>query len=173
MVIKMFVKLPTYLLAMAVCVLTCVGLVGCDEDDGASFDRFTKDWHDAVNTRQTDKLFDMLDARSRRHVELQLEQLRGLDPKHHQFIINQLGGERVETLHQLTAAKYFSLWWRRVTDEKQPTMRIEAKGGEAAYMVLELDDKSQRIELVKEAGRWRWVLPKQSFSLPKVGQPAS
>ena len=166
------VKRMRQLASITILALCCL-LPGCNEDDQPSLDRFQQQWHQAVNSRQPHKLYPMMNAASRRQIELTLEQLRGLEPEHHTFIINQLGGERIKSLHELTPDKYFGLWWRRITDEQLPTMRIEATGDTAAYMLLTLNDKSQRIELMIEAGRWRWVLPKQHFPPPKINHPKS
>jgi len=166
------VKRMKHLASITILVFACL-LPGCEEDDQPSLDRFQQQWHEAVNQRQPHKLYEMMNAASRRHVEVELEQLRGLEPEHHSFLINQLGGERIKNLHELTPDKYFGLWWRRVTDEQLPTMRIEASGPTAAYMLLTLNDKTQRIELMIEAGRWRWMLPEQNFAPKKLLKPKS
>lgn len=144
------------------------GLPGCDRQ-GATLESFKEQWYAAVNLREPERLYFLLDARSRRMLDEKLETLRGLDKQEdQQVVINWLGGDRVSDLHQLSNERFFALWWRRVTEDKPPTMVIEAAGGQAAYMTISLNGRDQRIELKQEAGRWVWVLPPQRIHLPDI-----
>ena len=138
-----------------------IGLGGCDSRH-ETLESFTARWHDAVNKRQPEGLLAMLDAASQRRIREDLERLRGLPPEAQKRVIDQLGGDRVKSLVDLTPSRYFALLWHRLTDGKPPTMAIEAAGGDSAYMVLGLDgQRKQRLQLVVEGGRWAWVLPEQ------------
>lgn len=137
-------------------------LSGCGGGAGESLDSFTQRWYAAINQRHVEELYDMLDAASQRRIRHDLEVMRGLPAKEQQDAINQLGGMRVKSLLELTPQKYFALLWDRATAGKRPTMSIEARGGESAYMVLALEGgRPQRIRLALEGGRWVWALPWQ------------
>lgn len=138
---------------------------GCQRE-GTTLESFKEQWYAAVNRREPEALYQLLDARSRRSLDEKLETLRGFDKEQQQVVINYLGGDRVGDLHQLSNERFFALWWRRVTDDQPPTMAIEAAGTQAAYMVIALKGQSQRIELKQEGGRWVWVLPTQRLQLP-------
>jgi hypothetical protein len=87
-------------------------------------------------------------------------------------VIDQLGGERVRSLSELTPQRYFAALWQRLTEGERPGMQIEAEGDESAYMILSLGEtRKQRVRLVVEGGRWAWVLPEQRFG-PAATQPA-
>jgi len=137
-------------------------LSSCGGGSNESLESFTKRWHAAVNQRQTGELYDMLDAASQRRIRHDLELMRGLSAAEQQEAINQLGGERVKSLTELTPQRYFARLWEKVTLGKKPRMSIEAQGGNAAYMILSLDGgQSQRVRLTIEGGRWVWVLPEE------------
>ena len=136
---------------------------GCDAGGDATLDAFRERWYAAVNQRQPEQLYNLLDAKGKRFIDVQLETLRGLDADKQKVVINWLGGDRVDNLHGLSSARFFGLLWRKVTDDQPPKMVIEAQGDQGAYMVLNLKDKSQRIELKTEGGRWVWALPEQRF----------
>lgn len=144
--------------------LGLLALAACGGSGESSLEAFRRAWLDAVNRRQFEALYDMLDAQSRRRVALQLEQLRGLTPGEQKAVIDQLGGKRVEHLGQLTPEAYFALLWARATEGLRPTLTVEATGADAAYMELALEEgKTQRIRLSVEAGRWVWHLPDQGL----------
>ncbi len=139
---------------------------GCDRGGDDSLDAFREKWYASVNQRQPELLYDLLDAKGKRFIDVQLETLRGLDAEKQKVVINWLGGDRVNNLHELNSARFFGLLWRKVTDDQPPKMVIEAQGEQGAYMVLNLKDQSQRIELKIEGGRWVWALPEQRFAAP-------
>ena len=142
-----------------------VFLAGCARGGEGSLDAFREKWYASVNQRQPEQLYHLLDAKGRRFIDVQLETLRGLDAEKQKSVINWLGGDRVSNLHELNSARFFGLMWRKVTDDQPPKMVIEAQGDQGAYMVLNLREKSQRIELKIEGGRWVWALPEQRFTL--------
>ena len=148
-------------------------LTGCSGPSEPSLEDFKEKWYAAVNQRRGEELYHLLDARSRRKIDEQLERVRGLSEEMHREVINFLGGDKVSNLHELSNARYFALWWNTVTDNPPPTMVIEATGGQGATMMLTLNEQSQRIELKIEGGKWVWSLPEQTFELPANGQPGT
>ena len=156
--------MPTRLLIALLLLLTTAG---CGGKGGQSLEKFKEQWYAAVNQRQPEKLYALLDAKSRRSVDQDLEMLRGLSEQEQLSVINFLGGDRVKSLHDLPNDRYFALWWRRTTDDQLPTMTIEAAGDQSAYMIVALGEKKQRFELKVEGGRWVWSLPEQKFELKK------
>ena len=140
-------------------------LAGCGSKGGQTLEQFKELWYAAVNSRQPEKIYAMLDSKSRRSVDQALEMLRGLSPDEQLSVINFLGGDRVTNLHDLPNDRYFALWWRKATDDQIPTMTIEAAGEQSAYMVVALGEKKQRYELKVEGGRWVWSLPEQKFEM--------
>jgi hypothetical protein len=147
------------LAARAIVLLAALWLVGCG-NEGETLGQFEQRWHEAVNNRNADTLFDLLDSGSQRRVRRELETLRGLDPQAQQAVINQLGGIRVQSLMELKPQDYFALLWRLATEDKRPTMKIEASDQSSAYMLLALEGRGrQRIRLVLQGGRWSWQLP--------------
>lgn len=150
-----------------------LALVGCDRNATPSLPAFEQRWHEAVNTRHAEQLFDMLDSRSRQNISHDLEVMRGLAAPLQQAVIDQLGGDRVETLHDMTADRYFALLWHKATDGRRPTMSVEAAGPDNAYMILGLQNAQVRVRLVVEAGQWVWVLPEQHFERPPTAPPPS
>ncbi|MEX2215791.1 MAG: hypothetical protein WD768_16895 [Phycisphaeraceae bacterium] len=152
-------------------------LSACSQPAEPSLDAFKEQWYAAVNQRKGEALYGLLDAKSRRFMDVQLERVRGLDQDTQRAVINQLGGDRVANLHELSNERFFALFWRKLTDDQPPTMVIEATGGQGAYMMLTLREQSQRIELKVEGGRWVWVLPEQVFEgeikvTPGTGAPS-
>lgn len=143
-------------------------IAGCQEAEKPTLEQFKQQWYAAVNQRNPEQLYNMLDAKSQGVISQQLNQLRGLEESQQTQFINELGGDRVTSLHEMTYARYFGLLWRRITDGQVPTMKIEAKGDAAAYMVLGLKEKSTRIQLRLEGGKWTWSLPKQEFKSPSI-----
>ena len=149
----------------ALALLLCI-VPGCRGGSEASLDAFKERWYAAVNQRKPEQLYHMLDAKSRRLVDVQLETLRGLPDAEQMEVINFLGGDRVANLHEISNERYFALWWRKATDDQIPTMTIEAAGDRSAYMVVTLNNQSQRYELKVEGGKWVWALNEQKFQLP-------
>lgn len=126
-----------------------------------TLESFQTRWYDAVNKRDAGPLYDMLDSVSQREVREKLERVRGLPADKQQFVIDQLGGDRVTSMLEVTPQRYFALLWHQLTEGKPPKMSLEAAGADAAYMILTMDNgKTQRIRLVLEGGRWCWTLPK-------------
>lgn len=149
--------------------LAASGCGGANE----TLDSFQKRWYAAVNSRQTETLYDMLDLGSQRRLREDLERLRGLKPEMQQSVIDQLGGERKQSLIELTPQRYFALLWHRLTEGRAPGMSIEAAGADSAYMVLTLDGgRRQRIRLIVEGGRWTWALPEQETPPSTAGNVA-
>ena len=139
---------------------------GCDGGD-PSIDTFTSSWHDAINSERYEQLFELLDAVSRREIDHELKQLRGLAETDQQHLIDHLGGERIDSLRDLTASNYFARKWRLALGGRNPTMKITAHGGGLGEMVLELDESRRlRVELKIEADRWVWRLPRQRLIEP-------
>lgn len=154
---------PTTILLL-LCLSTCpLLLTACGNKGAQSLDSFKEQWYAAVNQRKPEQLYGLLDSKSRRTIDQSLETLRGLSEQEQLAVINHLGGDRVNSLHDLPNDRYFGLWWRKTTDDKLPTMTIEAQGDQSAYMVVALDDKKQRYELKVEGGRWVWSLGEQTF----------
>lgn len=142
-----------------------VASAGCGGSN-ETLDSFKQRWYAAVNSRQTEGLFDMLDLGSQRRLREDLERLRGLKPELQQSVIDQLGGERKQSLIELSPQRYFALLWHQLTEGRPPGMTIEAAGTDSAYMVLTLDGgRRQRIRLIVEGGRWTWSLPEQEVSV--------
>jgi len=139
-----------------------LALTACDGGRAESLDDFKSRWYAAVNSRNGEPLFEMLDSASRRRIDNELQRLRGLPPGEQQPVINALGGERVSDLSQVPVQRYFGLWWNRATDGVAPRMEVEAAGSDNAYMILSTDTGKQRFRLMTEGGRWVWVLPEQS-----------
>ena len=150
----------------------CLIAAGCGGGDVESLDHFRLRWQEAVNSRDDGRLYDMLDSRSRRRIATDVEHLRSIESKQaRDAVINQLGGERLESLVDLTPRDYFARVWHLATDGRRPTMTVEKAGEGTAYMWLTIDDtRRQRIRLEVEAGRWVWTLPEQQFNQP---QPAT
>ena len=151
---------------VAITVLT-LGLAACGDDDGSSRDVFEQGWHEAVNNRQPDQLYHLLDSVSRRKIDTMLETLRGFDKNRQRVVIDFLGGKRISNLHEITPDEFFGLWWDKATNGKQPTMTIDAAGDTQAGMTLRLGGKSQKILITRESGRWVWRLPAANFDLKR------
>jgi len=151
---------------LAAILFTLCALPGCNRGSASSLEEFKEQWYAAVNQRKPEQLYAMLDAKSRRLVDVQLETLRGLPDIDQLAVVNYLGGDRVSNLHEIGNDRYFALWWRKATDDQIPTMAIEAAGDRSAYMVVTLNDKSQRYELKIEGGKWVWALNEQKFQPP-------
>lgn len=146
-------------LALAGALLTLASCGGGNE----TLESFQTRWYAAVNKGDAAPLYDMLDAASQRQVREQLERLRGLTPAEQRVVIDKLGGDRVESLLDMSPQRYFALLWHQLTEGKPPKMSLEAASADAAYMILTRDNgKSERIRLVLEGGRWCWVFPKPS-----------
>lgn len=158
MVISMHTRLPILVLLLAM-------LTACGNKGGQTLEQFKELWYSAVNSRQPEKLYALLDSKSRRSVDQALEMLRGLSEQEQLSVINYLGGDRVTSLHDLPNDRYFALWWRKATDDQIPTMTIEAAGEQSAYMVVARGELKQRYELKVEGGRWVWSLPEQKFEM--------
>ena len=156
---------PRTLNPLVYLILGAVGLGAAGCGRGAPpVETFEKQWHDAVNSRQHEVLYDLLDASSRRHYRQELERLRGLPDHAQQFVIERLGGERVKSLHDLTPPQYFARLWHQAAHGRRPKMIIEAHSGSTAYMNLWLDESRKlRVQLIVEAGRWVWRLPPQDL----------
>ncbi len=155
----------TRLLAILVLVAT---VPACGSKGGESLDSFKARWYGAINQRKPELLYTMLDAKSRRLIDVQLETLRGLPDADQVAVVNHLGGDRVANLHEIDNARYFALWWRKATDDQLPTMTIEAAGERSAYMMVALRDQKQRFELKVEGGKWVWALNEQKLGMPVV-----
>lgn len=138
-------------------------LAGCEEGKRDTVEDFKQRWHAAVNSQQPEQLYDMLDAKSQRHIDLSLETLRGFDAGQQIAVINHLGGERVKDLTEMTPAQFFGLWWNRVMRGRPPGMTIEEPKAQQAVMVLKVEGKEQKIAVSVEAGQWVWRLPEQNF----------
>ncbi len=141
--------------------LLVLGLAACSEQAGDDLEQFRTRWLEAVNRRQHEQLYGMLDAGSKRKIDHQLELLRGLPAAQQRATLDQLGGQRVEHLHELPADRYFALLWAKALQGQRPTLVVEAQGADAAYMELSVEGRTQRLRLLKEAGRWVWVLPEE------------
>lgn len=145
--------------AWVIGLLLAAMLGGCGARE-ETLPQFEQRWHQAVNQRQGQDLFKLLDATSQRRVQQELEMLRGLEAQAQQAVIDQLGGVRVRSLMELQPADYFALLWEQATEGKRPTMSVEASDQSTAYMVLSLEGRGrQRIRLIRQAGRWSWQLP--------------
>jgi hypothetical protein len=150
---------------LRVIILICLVslLAGCG-GSSESLSGFEKRWHSAINSRQPEQLYDMLDAASQRRIREDLERMRGMSEAEQRLAIEQLGGEKVKSLQELSPRKYFARLWERVLEGRKPTMNIEATGGDTAYMQVALDGgRRERIRLMVEGGKWVWVLPEQKF----------
>lgn len=155
-------------LPLILALLAPLALAGCGDDPLASIETFRQTWADAAEQRDGEKLFDLLDARSRQAIEAQLNRLRGLDRRSQKTVIDTLGGDRIRDLREMSPRRYFGLWWNKATDERVPTMTIEAEADESATMVLSLPGRSERFALRLERGRWTWALPEQDFDPPPL-----
>ncbi len=112
----------------------------------------------------------MLDSSSQWRIRHDLEVMRGLEPGAQQAVIAQLGGVRVENLHELTPQRYFARLWDLATDGQRPTMAVEASGDDSGYMILTLGrDRTLRVRLLREAGKWVWQLPREGIQPGAVG----
>lgn len=147
--------------------LLLVALPGCgSQDDAQSLEIFRQEWFDAVNDQQGETLYAMLDAASKRWVSRELDELRGLDKETQRRVVDQLGGQRADSLMEFTPGQYFGLLWRQATEGRRPTMKVEASGAQTAYIELSLNETTpQRIRLVIEGGHWVWQLPEADFSV--------
>ena len=139
-----------------------LALAGCGDSPAGAMRDFEAKWHDAINFREDEKLYNLLDTESQRRLRLDLERLRGLEPAEQLRVIDKLGGARVESLVQVTPEEYFKLLWNRITDGKRPLMRIREHDDRTGYMILSLDGTEQEVMLRFEAGRWVWRLPPQT-----------
>lgn len=163
------------LIGTGIVVALALAVVGCERRD-PSIDNFERHWHEAVNRRAYEGLYDLLDSSSRRHFTQELERLRGLDEEQQQGVLDQLGGRRVPSLHELTARDFFARLWHRVTKGRRPRMAVEDHGGGNGYMMLSLDEgRNLRVQLMLEGGRWVWRLPPQDLQTelpePEVAAP--
>lgn len=150
-----------------------VCLCGCDRRVDEPLEAFEQRWHDAINRREADQLFQLLDAESRGRIRHDLEKMRGLSETAQQAVINQLGGIRADNLHQLLPEQYFGRMWNIATDGKRPTMVLEASGPNAAYMILTLGrERTLRVRLVREAGTWVWQLPTEALQWDRTPDDA-
>ncbi len=156
------------LIPSAILLALCLLLTGCGGKSGPSLDTFKEKWYAAINQRQAENLYPLLDSKSRRTIDQALETLRGLNEQEQLTVINHLGGERIRTLQELSSDRYFALWWRRTTDDQLPTMTFEAVGEQSAYMIVALGENTQRFALKVEGGRWVWSLPEQRFEMAQT-----
>ena len=146
---------------------------GCDGGT-PPIETFAKNWNDAINSERYDQLFELLDAISRREIDYELKQLRGLAETDQQYLLDHLGGERIDSLRDLTASKYFARKWRLVLRGRNPKMKITAHGGGLGEMTLELDKSRRlRVELKIEAEKWVWRLPRQRLIDPLIMRDGS
>jgi len=152
----------TALRRLTACFLLACVCYGCGDNPAGAMRDFQTAWNDAVNFREDEKLFFMLDTESQRRLRQDLERLRGLDPVQQRQVINKLGGERVDSLAQVTPEQYFRLLWNRVTQGRRPLMKIREHDDSTGYMILTLDGVDQEIHLSYEGGRWVWRLPAQT-----------
>ena len=147
---------------------------GCGRGETETLEHFQERWYEAVNTREADPLYDMLDSSSQWQIRSDLEKMRGLDEGAQRSVLDQLGGVAVKSLSDLTPRRYFSLLWHKATDGQRPMMSLEASGAESAYMILKFDEQRRlRVRLVLEGGRWTWKLPKQSLGQFRPPDPAA
>jgi hypothetical protein len=138
-------------------------LTGCGRGS-ETLDAFSARWHSAINAGKPEQLYDLLDAQSQRRIRTDLETMRGLSEPQQKAVIERLGGEKVKDLQHLSPQRYFGRLWDRTFEGRKPTMAIEARGGESAYMLVGLDGgRRERFRLMVEGGRWVWVLPEQRF----------
>lgn len=142
-------------------------LAGCGSNsDAQSLDRFRQKWFDAVNNQDGESLFHLLDAQSQRWVSRELDELRGLNMAAQKRIVDQLGGQRMESLIDVTPPEYFGMLWRQATAGRRPAMKVDAAGAQTAYITISLDDSApKRIRLTVEGGQWVWQLPESEFSV--------
>jgi|GEM_PF-1697177 len=147
--------------------LLLCGLTGCGSGGEAqSLERFRQKWFDAVNNQDGESLFHLLDAQSKRWVSRELDELRGLNIDAQKRIVDQLGGQRMESLIDMTPPQYFGMLWRQATAGRRPTMKVDAAGAQTAYITISLDDSPpKRIRLTVEGGQWVWQLPEAEFSV--------
>ena len=106
----------------AVCLLLLIvaSLLGCDRRADEPLEAFEQRWHDAINRREADQLYHLLDAASRGRIRHDLEKMRGLSEPAQQAVLNQLGGVRAKNLHQLAPDEYFGRMWDLATDARRP-----------------------------------------------------
>ena len=157
------------LMGLIVCLYLCT--FGCGGGD-ASIGTFEKKWHQAMNNDRYEALFDLLDAGSQRKIHDELKDLRGLeDEKDRQYVIDQLGGERIKSLDRLEPRQYFARQWHVTWKGQKPTMAIEGHGGGNGYMMLSLDGRHLRVQLTVEKDRWVWHLPDQPWPKLTAMQP--
>ncbi len=142
--------------------MTLLCLVGCGGDE--KIEAFEKRYRAALTNGEYGKLFDMLDATSRRQVERQLEQFRGLDESAQQAVIDALGRDDVTSLTDLKGPAYFAILWKRIVGDAKPDVTIEAVGERGGKMTLKTNGAEQTFDLAIEGGRWTWRLPEQTFA---------
>lgn len=140
-------------------VLAASLLCACGRGGNESLDQFQARWYAAINENRIADLYEMLDAATQRQIRHDLETMRGATQAEQQEVINQLGGAKINKLTEITPKEYFARLWELAFHGKKPTMKIEARGADAAYMVLGLDGKRERIRLIVEGGKWVWVPP--------------
>ncbi len=153
-------------LTLVVTVMALVG-PGCGRHEDASIAGFEQQWRRALRDQDHERLFHMLDARSRRRITRDLETLRGLEADKQRRVIEQLGGINVTSLNQINAAQYFALFWRRKTNLKRPDTLFDVpEGAQAGTMVLTLDGREEKFTVLLEGDRWVWKLPEPSQFTP-------
>jgi hypothetical protein len=140
-------------------VLLSLALAGCGQGNAESLDSFQARWYAAVNENRIADLYDMLDSATQRQIRHDLEVMRGGTDQEQQVVINQLGGAKIKRLTEISPKEYFARLWELALRGRKPTMKIEAQGTDAAYMVLGLDNHRERIRLMLEGGRWVWTPP--------------
>ena len=141
-------------------VLMGAALFACGKGGNESLDQFQSRWYAAINENRIADLYDMLDSATQRQIRQDLEAMRGATEEQQRIVINQLGGAKIGKLTEISPKEYFARLWELAFHGKKPTMKIEAQSTDAAYMVLGLDGKRERIRLVIEGGKWVWVPPK-------------
>ncbi len=147
--------------------LGCLGGLGCLAGCGREhpgIQTFERQWHDAMNRRRYERLYDLLDARSQRRIDVELEKLRGLGENEQSFVLDHLGGEQLSSLADLEPDRYFARWWHKATSGRRPKMSVEDHDDGNGYMMLSFDDGPKlRVRLTVQSRRWVWHLPPQDL----------
>ena len=146
-----------------------LGVLTACTDRTESLAGFEAAYEQALQQGRTDKLYLLLDSNSRRRVDTMLDTARGFDSEVQARILKQLGASETVSLDQMQPPEFFALWWDSILQSKRPSVAIAESNGDAtiaAWLVLKVDDREQRMALIQETGRWAWRLPESAKLLP-------
>ncbi len=149
--------------ALGFALVLTLTLAGCEDKGAQSLESFRAAWLEALSQDKPAALYALLDLRSRRHLALQLETLRGFDTVHQKAVLEHLGAGQLPDLQAMTTERYFELWWRKVLNGQAASAQVQPADGLTAWVEVSAGGVTQKFQATRESGVWVWRLPESNF----------